>query len=115
MMSVMQFSFMNIKIQATAEKSDTNISIHFGDDMTKQSLYFLAEKIKEPAVRNWTSEEVASRLSNTHLRHTWAQRRKNTANLQTWFGGRLWPKIEEGLVVKNGILSCWHSSYKCRK
>ena len=28
------------------------------------------------------------------------QRRKNTANLQTWFGGRFWPKIEEGLVVK---------------
>ena len=24
-------------------------------------------------------------------------------------------KIEEGLVVKNGTLSCWHSSYKCRK
>ena len=46
---------------------------------------------------------------------TMEQIRKNTANLQTWFGERLWPKIEEGLVVKNGILSCWHSSYKCRK
>ena len=29
------------------------------------------------------------------------QRRKNTAHLQTWFGGRLWPKIEEGFVDKN--------------
>ena len=36
------------------------------------------------------------------------QRRKNTANLQTWFGGRFWPKIEEGLVVKNKILYYWH-------
>ena len=34
------------------------------------------------------------------------QRRKNTANLQTWFGGRYWPKIEEGFVVKNKILLC---------
>ena len=34
------------------------------------------------------------------------QRRKNTANLQTWFGGRFRPKIEEGLVVKNKTLYC---------
>ena len=38
----------------------------FTSEKTKQSLCFLAEEIKEPAVRNWTSEELTSRLSNTH-------------------------------------------------
>ena len=49
------------------------------------------------------AEKNAKRI---RIRKTVGQRRKNTANLQTWFGGRFWPKFEEGFVVKNKILLC---------
>ena len=52
-------------------------------------------------------EQLGKFCSEDHpagaVNETYIQRRKNTANLQTWFGGRFWPKTEEDLVVKNNI------------
>ena len=42
------------------------------------------------------------------------QRRKNTANLQTLFGGRFWPKIEEGFIINKYIEALKIVSTVCR-
>ena len=80
-------------------------------------MQFNAEKTEEVifSTKRLRPQHPSLKLGNDEIAIVPEQRRKNTANLQTWFGGRFWPKIEEGFVLKDKILYCWHSSCKCGK
>ena len=49
---------------------DNKLSIHFGEDKTKSILF--GRKNKLPNRKNWTSEEVTSRLNSTPQSRIWA-------------------------------------------